>query len=98
MGLSGRVPASQPAEVLVGSAILDPQGNTLCKGGGHDGFNFVCNYLGYGAATGDHPTGDYQGGCPCWAIGEADGRVNQSYCSCGGGCTHWAYVECYVCP
>ncbi len=69
----------------------------LSCGGGHDGFNFVCNHLGYGKATGVHPTGDYQGGGPCWAIGEADGNVNKKYGSCGGGCTHWSYVECYKC-
>jgi hypothetical protein len=69
----------------------------LSCGGGHDGFNFVCNYKGYGAATGVHPTGDYQSGGPCWAIGEADGHINGSYGSCGSGCTHYAYVECYTC-
>ncbi len=72
-------------------------GTMLSCGGGHDGFNFVCHYKGYGDATGDHPTGDYQGSTWCWAIGEADGHINQKYSSCGGGCTHWAYVECWMC-
>ena len=69
----------------------------LSCGGGHDGFNFVCNYLGYGKATGVHPQGDKQGGGECWAVGEADGRINKKYSGCGSGCTHWAYIECYKC-
>jgi hypothetical protein len=69
----------------------------LSCGGGYDGFNFLCHYLNYGDATGDHPTGDYQGGSPCWAVGEADGQINKLYGGCGGGCTHWLYVECYTC-
>ncbi len=73
--------------------------NTMLScGGGHDGFNFLCNHMGYGAFTGNAPTGDFEGGDPCWAVGEADGRINEMYNGCGGGCTHYLYVECEGCP
>ena len=70
----------------------------LSCGGGADGFNFVCNHLGYGAHNGDHPEGNFIGGSPCWAVGEADGHTNTSYGSCGSGCTHYAYIGCQACP
>ena len=69
----------------------------LSCSGGNDGFNFLCNHAGYGAFTGNALSGDYQSGSACWAVGEADGKVNELYCCCGSGCTHYAYVECYVC-
>ncbi len=62
--------------------------------GGNDGFNFLCNYAGHGAWTGNAPQGDFKSGAPCWAVGEADGKINQLYPSCGAGCTHYSYVEC----
>ena len=62
--------------------------------GGNDGFNFLCNYAGYGKFTGNAPQGDFNSGSPCWAVGEADGHINKLYPSCGSGCTHYEYVEC----
>ncbi len=85
-----------PGKIQVVDSMLGVITMLSC-GGGNDGFNFVCHYLGYGDATGNNPTGDYQAGGPCWAVGEADGHVNSKYGSCGSGCTHWAYIECYTC-
>ncbi|MBM4353341.1 MAG: hypothetical protein FJ109_06010 [Deltaproteobacteria bacterium] len=85
-----------PGKIKIVDSMLGVVTMLSCSGG-NDGFNYVCHYLGYGDATGDHPQGDFQAGGPCWAIGEADGKINTKYASCGSGCTHWSYVECWTC-
>jgi hypothetical protein len=74
-------------------------GTLVCCACPDSGKDYLCSHAGYGAWTGAVQTGDYQAAGTCWAVGEADGHTNKLYSSCGAGCTHFEWVECYQqCP